>query len=68
MREANVNYADRLAEGTDPQQGFMDMLGLHPNFAESYFRYGANVAYRGSEAVNEEFYWRLQGGGSFYPH
>ena len=67
MRKERVNHAEKMSGSTDPQPEFMDMLGLNANTAESYFRYGVNIAYRGSSAVNSEFIGDYQEEDAFAP-
>lgn len=43
-RNQNVKHNHNVQNGDNPQQHFMNMLGLHATSVEHYFRFGINIA------------------------
>lgn len=60
IRNEKALWSEKIAGNTDPQGQFMEMLGLHPTSAEAYYRYGVNIAYRGSASASSGFIGEYQ--------
>ncbi|MGH2565777.1 MAG: hypothetical protein ACRDE5_14770, partial [Ginsengibacter sp.] len=68
LRNQNVIYSGNLSEeGKDPQQRFVQMLGLNANSLDYYYRYAINIA-KGPNASSDGFSTNFKSTDSFGPN